>query len=271
MATVTETTSAPVVETTLNFYNPPADGSKPYNIVYELPEGTPTRNFGDKPFTVSVQDIRGREHEFSLDVNGFQFEKRFHEFNDWSNDDAIKSEYYPGVITAIKETTGAKEVVIFDHTLRTKNGSRNPVMVVHVDQTPWSAAERIRVHCPEKADELLKKRFQIINYWKPLTGPVQEFPLALGDAGNMNLDDVVEVEHRYKERTGETGSVRFNPEQKYYYLSGMNTDEEVFIKCYDSLEGVAKRTPHSAFADPTSPPNALPRESIEVRTLVFYD
>lgn len=34
---------------------------------------------------------------------------------------------------------------------------------------------------------------------------------------------------------------------------------------------VAVLTPHTSFADPTTPPDALPRQSIELRTLVFYD
>jgi hypothetical protein len=32
----------------------------------------------------------------------------------------------------------------------------------------------------------------------------------------------------------------------------------------------ARFTPHSAFIDPTAPTDAPPRESIEVRTLVFH-
>jgi hypothetical protein len=33
----------------------------------------------------------------------------------------------------------------------------------------------------------------------------------------------------------------------------------------------ARFTAHSAFEDPTAPANVLPRESIEVRTLVFHN
>ncbi|KAK9240654.1 hypothetical protein V1525DRAFT_423595 [Lipomyces kononenkoae] len=272
MATITETLPAPtVVESTLNFYSPPKDGSIPYNVVYDVPEGTPTRNYENLAQKVEIIDVRGRESEFTLDKNGFQFERRYHAFKDWSDDERIKKEYYPGVINAIKETTGASKVIIFDNTIRTKDGYRNPVMFVHVDQTPRSAEDRVRLHSPDDADVLLSKRFQIINYWKPLAGPVEEFPLALGDAHDMAEDDIVSVEHRYRDRTGATGGVKYNPNQKYYYLSGMTADEEVFIKCYDSRDGVAKRTPHTAFEDPTSKPDALPRESIEVRTLVFYD
>jgi hypothetical protein len=34
---------------------------------------------------------------------------------------------------------------------------------------------------------------------------------------------------------------------------------------------VALCTPHTAFIDPTTPADAKPRESIEIRALVFYD
>jgi hypothetical protein len=51
----------------------------------------------------------------------------------------------------------------------------------------------------------------------------------------------------------------------------MRTDEVVLIKCYASAEdGTARFTAHSAFDDPTAPTDALPRESIELRTLVFH-
>ena len=47
--------------------------------------------------------------------------------------------------------------------------------------------------------------------------------------------------------------------------------EALVFKVYDSLEdGRARWTAHTAFEDPTSPPNAAPRESIEIRTLAFF-
>jgi hypothetical protein len=35
-------------------------------------------------------------------------------------------------------------------------------------------------------------------------------------------------------------------------------------------DGRARFTAHTSFDDPSSPPNAAPRESIEVRALVFW-
>ena len=42
---------------------------------------------------------------------------------------------------------------------------------------------------------------------------------------------------------------------------------------FDSVQdgSVAVLTPHTAFVDPTTPSDAPLRESIELRTLVFYD
>jgi hypothetical protein len=50
----------------------------------------------------------------------------------------------------------------------------------------------------------------------------------------------------------------------------MQSDEAILIKCYDSAPDRAQFTVHSAFEDPTAPADVLPRESIELRTLVFH-
>src|SRR5260370_1448483 len=48
-------------------------------------------------------------------------------------------------------------------------------------------------------------------------------------------------------------------------------DEALVFKVYESLnDGRARWTAHTAFVDPTSPPHARPRESIEIRTLAFF-
>jgi hypothetical protein len=51
----------------------------------------------------------------------------------------------------------------------------------------------------------------------------------------------------------------------------MNVDEVLLLKCFDSkTDGRARFAPHGAFVDPTTPRDALPRESIELRALVFH-
>jgi hypothetical protein len=70
---------------------------------------------------------------------------------------------------------------------------------------------------------------------------------------------------------GETYSVIFDPEHRWFYVPRMRTNEALLLRCYDSkTDGRARFAPRSAFTDPTTPPDAPPRESIEIRALVFH-
>ena len=75
----------------------------------------------------------------------------------------------------------------------------------------------------------------------------------------------------YRDRIGETYSVKYNPDHQWFYVPKMLADEILLLKCFDSkTDGRARFAPHSAFADSTTPSDAPPRESIELRTLVFH-
>jgi hypothetical protein len=52
----------------------------------------------------------------------------------------------------------------------------------------------------------------------------------------------------------------------------MMRGEALLIKTFDSsLDGRARRAIHTAFVNSNAPADAAPRESIETRTLVFFD
>lgn len=257
----------------MNFFQDPEDGSKPHNYVEKPPQGQPQRNFGSNEVTLTVQDIRDRESEFYLDKDAFQAVKGIpSEEKDFTDDDHIQAVYYPEVVKLLLDNVpGAHKVTLFDHTIRRSNpdAPRAPVTRVHVDQTARSTEWRVRLHDPEDAEELLKGRYRIINVWRPLNGPVQASPLGFASADTTEDNDLVPVEHRYPHRTGETAAVRHNKGQQFYYWSGMQNDERLFLKCYDSKDGVGQRVPHTAFVDPRTPEGAKGRESIEVRALVY--
>jgi len=261
------------VTSTLNFFREPEDGSKPFNYVEQPPEGQPQRNFGITEVELELQDVRNRENEFYLDKDAFQAIKGIpSEEKDFTDDEHIKSTYYPEVEKLLLEhVPGAHKVTLFDHTIRRSNpgATRAPVTRVHVDQTARSTEWRVKLHDPEEADKLLQGRYRIINVWRPLNGPVQAHPLGFASADTVEDNDLVPVEHRYPERTGETAAVRYNKGQQFYYWSGMENDERLLLKCYDSQDGVGQRVPHTAFVDPRTPEGAKGRESIEVRALVY--
>lgn len=261
------------VSTKLNFFEAPKDGSPPHNWVEKPTDGTPQRNFGETVIEVTMKDIRDHESDYYLDKDAFQAVKGIpSEEKDFTDDEHIQSTYYPEVEKLLLENVpGAHKVTLFDHTVRRSNpdAPRAPVTRVHVDQTGRSTEWRVKLHNPEEADELLKGRYRIINVWRPLNGPVQASPLGFASAESVRDEDLVPVEHRYPHRTGETAAVQHHPDQQFYYWSGMQNDERLFLKCFDSQEGVGQRVPHTAFIDPRTPEGARGRESIEVRALVY--
>lgn len=263
------------VTSTLSFYAPPSDGSKPFNYVETPPAGQPQRNFGETLQPVTIQDLRGHEADFTLDSNAFlalsNIPSAEHAF---TSDARIRDTYYPEVEQLLlTHLPGATRVLLFDHTIRRSSprAARSPVTRVHIDQTPASAEARVRHHLPAEAAQLLRGRYRIVNVWRPLNGPVVAHPLAVADSASVRDEDLVAVEHRYPDRTGETAGVKYNQDQRWWYWSGMRNEERLLLKCYDSDASVGRwgRVPHTAFVDPRTPEGAVGRESIEVRALVF--
>ena len=225
---------------------------------------------------VTIHDIRGQERDTHIDVTGFQVLREPSKFTNFGSDEAIKSAYYDETAEILKRNTGASRVFFFDHTLR-KLGEddstaerRAPVIRSHVDQTPKSARTRVFRHMGADAEQLVNKRFQLINVWRPISHPVYNYPLAFADFRSIKPEEeLVATALVYPTMEGETYSVKYGEQQRWYYVNEMTPDEIAFIKCYDSKPGVAHVTPHTAFDNGNLDKPA--RESIEVRALVFYD
>ncbi|TDL17573.1 hypothetical protein BD410DRAFT_729826 [Rickenella mellea] len=272
------------VKATLVYPVLPADGSKPYtNINADPTTGERGTNLGTETYEFDIENLRGKEDSVSLDTAGFQYFKEAAKHTSFTDDAVIKKEYYPESVDLLKRLTGASRVVLFDHTIRRRRPGqiddspekRQPVPRVHVDQTTESAIARVKRHLPESdVPQLLSKRFQIINLWRPINHVALDHPLALCDYRSVETKrDLFPVALRYPDREGETFGVLHNPNHKWKYKRGMGPDEGVLIKCFDSIQdgSVAILTPHTAFTDPSTPEDAPLRESIELRALVFYD
>ena len=267
----------PVVEAELTYLTPMVE--RPRNYTFDPPPGLPRSNSTPEPHQVRIHDLRPVAENATLDEQGFAVLRHHSAVRDFQSEDEIRGVYYPETEALIKHATGASRVFIFDHTVRRhipgtqdyREGVRQPARRVHVDHTVRSGPQRVRDLIPEDAEELLKGRVQIINLWRPIRGPVLDAPLALADASSVTPSDLVPADLVYRNRVGETYAVTYNPRHRWFYLSRMQPSEAFLIKCYDSkTDGRARFAPHTAFTDPSAPANAPPRESIEIRTLVFY-
>ena len=245
------------------------------------PEGGETRRTGSyAPYRVAVRNARTIARLLSLDRQGFRLARHDTSFADFHDADAVRRVYYPEMARLVQAETGAARVEVFDHNVRLEGspdrdaqGIRAPVRLVHNDYTARSGPQRVRdLFAAEEAEALLKKRFAIVNVWRPIAGPVETAPLAFADAHSIAPMDLVPLDLVYADRIGEIYNVTFSPDHRWYYVPRMQRHEAVLIKGYDSLEdGRARFTPHTAFDDPTTPAGAAPRHSIEVRTLAFFD
>ncbi len=266
----------PYVEATLNYL---AEGAeRPVSYAYTPPPGTPQTTRRDSPPTVAIHDARPILSHLSLDQQGFVLTHQASKVTNFYDEHEVQEVYYPEVERLLKEATSAVNVVIFDHVVRCapkarrgERGVREPAKIVHNDYSFRSAPRRVRDHLPEEAEKLLQHRFAEINVWRPIRGPIQESPLALCDAQSIVPQDVVASDLVYPDKVGETYAFTYNPNHRWYYFPHLDPNEIILLKCYDSKDdGRARFTAHTAFADPTSPPDAAPRESIEVRALVFF-
>lgn len=265
-----------MVETTLSYL---ADmPEKPVYYFCEPPPGTPWRNTRGDRHRVPVDDARDLSPAPSLDLQGFALAGIETAVQNLYAAAAVRDVYFREVERLVRRVTGATRVVAFDHNVRCarmaaqgENGVQNPVKFPHNDYTETSAPQRVRdLIGGAEAERLLGNRFAVINVWKPIRGPVQEAPLAVCDARSIRPGDLVATDLRYRDRTGEVYSLRFSPDHRWFYFPSMQANEAILLKCFDSDPGAAGFTAHSAFDDPTSPPDAPVRESIEVRTLTFF-
>ena len=260
----------------LNFLVPMAEKPVAYN--YEPPPGIPVRTGQRETHRVPIRDARPMIDQLSLDREGFVLLHKQTAVTDFYNEEQIKAVYYPECERVMREATGAARVVAFDHIVRNAtmaaikgSGIKMPAKGVHTDYTAWSSPKRVRDLMGDEAEALLQNRFAIINLWRPIRGPLLESPLALCDAQSLEDENLIASDLKYPDRTGETYSITYNPNQRYYYFPRMQADEAVLIRCFDSaLDGPRRFSAHTGFDDPETPADAPPRESIEVRTLVSF-
>ena len=269
----------PHVEAELNYLA--ATAERPRNYTYDPPAGVArVQQAVREAHRVPVHDARPIAADLTLDREGFAVVHHASAVHDFYDEDELRRVYYAEAERLIVEATGASKVFVFDHTLRRRvrgvedraaGAPRQPASSVHVDHTEKSGPQRVRDFFGDEADALLRGRVQVINLWRPIRGPLRDAPLAVCDASTVAADDLVASDLVYRDRVGETYAVTFNPEHRWYYVPEMQPDEALLLKCYNSAtDGRARFAPHTAFDDPTAPADVLPRESIELRTLVFH-
>ena len=146
--------------------NDPATGFKSVEaeVSYIVDDGVPPVRYVDWPEMedqnvkaryetkrVTIRNGRATDEDITLPTHGFAFVKHETKMENFLDEDEIVCVYYPETAALIKAQSGAKRVLVFDHTLRTADLSklaerwvREPVHACHNDYTDRSAPQRVR-------------------------------------------------------------------------------------------------------------------------------
>ncbi|CAJ1362917.1 unnamed protein product [Effrenium voratum] len=205
---------------------------------------------------------------------------------DFYDSGRVVAEYYQEVRDAIQDATGAVEVIVFHHIVRNEALQASPGLDnrgagvggyarnAHADYTARTAVGAARqslsrITDPEVRSRCQKCRFVLVNAWRNISDlPVQQHPLAVLDAQTLKEEDLVTVELRYATFSSESLQLRPAPRHRWLYAPGMEKDELLLFKQYDSDPTQPQHAFHCALD--VAVPGSPARESIEVRAVAFF-
>ncbi len=245
-------------------------------------------NLPIEPRAVTIEDVRPIREEVSLDREGFALVDGPTAVTNFFDPAEVREVYMRELETLLTRVTGAAKVVaspggVLRRSERSgrvgQDGSTVTARFAHCDysQNPAGSSFWIeRMLPPEEAEARLGKRFAIYNLWRALSDPPQDAPLAICDArtvgaGDRVWSDCIIDPPGAPELKFENSVFRHGPGQRWCYFPAMTRDEVLVFKGYDSDPARATGVPHSAFDDPSCPPDAPARESIDVRAFAFFD
>ncbi|MEM0952847.1 MAG: CmcJ/NvfI family oxidoreductase [Pseudomonadota bacterium] len=180
--------------------------------------------------------------------------------------------YNREVEALLKAKIGAKDVIVFDNTVRIDDPTamRRPARNVHADYSAEGAEQRLEdVVGESRAKALRTKGYAFVNVWRPLEHTVKSSPLGFIDPQSMDSDDWIDIQLKYPDRLGNILGVAANPGHRWFFMSDMTPDDVAIFNIYDS-QG-RPQVAHSALDLLSTPASATRRQSIETRTIVSYE
>ncbi len=247
---------------------------KPERQAFELDAGGIVGNLISPelaPVTVEVRDERVQTEKAQFQTDSVAFSTRPGSVKTFGEDGDWQPAYDAELTALLIDEVGAKEVVVFDHTVRVDdpNAARKPARNVHSDYSPDGARQRlVDILGAEKAEEWEAGRYAFINVWRPVEAPINSAPLGFIRPSSVAAEDWILLDLIYPDRKGQIMGLAANPAHQWIYMSKMTPDEVVYFNIFDSSGQPS--VAHSAL-DMVEDPNVhSARKSIESRTLVRY-
>lgn len=228
---------------------------------------------------VTIRNARPIIDELSLDREGFALAKHKISCVDDHDPEVLCPRYLEEMLPFIKERFNASWVIPMRNgvIVRRAGGSSVPGVkrtgpIAHVDFAPIAAPMLAARENQEQGLPIRSySRLMIVQAWRALSSPPQDFPLALCDSTTVLDTDIIEREY-----TSDTGAswkqvlLKYNPIQRWYYFPEMTSDEVILWKGFDSDVNSGPGAPHTGFDNRRAHPHAKQRESIEARFYVYW-
>ncbi|MEM6663058.1 MAG: CmcJ/NvfI family oxidoreductase [Pseudomonadota bacterium] len=246
---------------------------KPERQAFELDAGGIAGNLISPelaPTEVRLSDVRnGAAVSFAADSVAFTTYPSA--VADFGADRTWQSTYDAELTDLLTSTLGAREVIIFDHTVRVDDPEavRKPARNVHSDYSVDGANQRlIDLIGADAARDWQVGHFAFINVWRPVDAPINSSPLGFVRPSSLNPEDWVLLDLIYPDRTGQIMGLVGNAGHEWLYQSKMTPDDVVFFNIYDNRGRPS--IAHSALDMVEDPSVNSVRKSIESRTLIRY-
>ncbi|KAL2871611.1 uncharacterized protein BJX67DRAFT_389144 [Aspergillus lucknowensis] len=265
------------IETMLNYWRKPEDGQ----ASIDFREAGAEQLFDEldnleESQRVTIHDIRGREAEYTIEKNGFQYiHHPIPEYNETWNEKRVVHALLPKTKELVEELTGAIKSLIYAHRVRCfYSGDRAPVHIVHSDFTSAGALQHLRTLISESELNHLQQtntRILALNIWRPL-GIVKKDPLAVCDWASVNsTEDIIPNRFTFPDGWLEVAKMAYSKKHRWCYLSHQRPDEVLVFTQFDTHRLGGRSVAHSAFVDPKYAKREEPRRSLEVGVFVFLE
>lgn len=219
---------------------------------------------------VELTDVRTGAIQPSFAKDGVEFASIPTAVEDFDGD-GWRAAYDQELTDLLTTQLSAREVVVFDHTVRVDDpdADRRPARNVHSDYSEDGAKQRlVDLLGPDRAAEWSAAHYAFINLWRPVDHPINSAPLGFIRPVSVSEEDWILLDLICPDRKGQILGLAANPKHQWVYQSKMTPEELVFFNIYDShgLPSVA----HSALDMVEDASVTTIRKSIESRTLVRF-
>ena len=236
------------------------------------------------PEEIEVHDARTAPTAPTLEREGFALVDAPTAVRDFTDQANLDGTYLPELAETIRRVYGADRVWmqpgsvvrVTDPAERARRHTPDAARFLHLDYSAASAPVFLAGTLGFDPDEAARyRRVHVVNTWRSITPPPQDVPLAVCDMRSSSLDDLVTADANYEAEQAaarfEISLVRHSSAHRWWYFSSMEPHELLLFKGWDLSPDPTPSVLHGAFVDPSCPPDAPLRISIEARGFALFE